>query len=63
MATPLFSWMFGDPAESIDRLRDMRSEMERTEKQIKERQRIKKARRIRKLVKLAKAGKLKRETK
>lgn len=63
MAAPPFSWMWGDPSESIDRIREMRSEAERYEKIQAERQRIKKARRIRKLVKLAKAGKLKRETK
>lgn len=54
-----FSWMYGDPAESLDRIREMRKDMEQAEKQIKERERIKKSRRIRKLVKLAKAGKLK----
>lgn len=59
MAAPPFSWMWGDPAESIDRLREMRAEAERYEKQQAERLRIKKARRIRKLVKLAKSGKLK----
>ncbi len=54
-----FSWMYGDPAESLDRIREIRKDIERTEKLIKERTRIKKSRRIRKLVKLAKAGKLK----
>lgn len=52
-----FSWMYGDPAESLDRIREIRKDIERTEKLIKERTRIKKSRRIRKLVKLAKAGK------
>lgn len=51
--------MYGDPAESLDRIREIRKDIERTEKLIKERTRIKKSRRIRKLVKLAKAGKLK----
>ena len=54
-----FSWMYGDPAEFMDRMREMRKDMEQAEKQIKERARIKKSRRIRKLVKLAMAGKLK----
>lgn len=51
--------MYGDPAEFMDRMREMRKDMEQAEKQIKERARIKKSRRIRKLVKLAMAGKLK----
>lgn len=59
MAMPPFSWMWGDPSESIDRIREMRADAERYEKKKAERHRIKKSRRIRKLVKLAKAGKLK----
>lgn len=54
-----FSWMWGDPAEFVDRLREMRSGMEEEEKRLKEQARRRKARRIRKLVRLAKAGKLK----
>lgn len=52
-----FSWMWGDPAESMDRLRAMREQMAKAEQELKERERRRKARRIRKLVKAAKAGK------
>ena len=58
MASVPFSWMWGDPAENIDRLRAMQGRMAVAEKVEKERLRIKKSRRIRKLVKLAIAGKL-----
>lgn len=54
-----FNWMWGDPAENIDRLRPIRAQLEAEEKRQKEQQRRKKSRRIRKLTKLAKAGKLK----
>lgn len=54
-----FSWMWGDPAENVDRIRDMRTRMEAAEKEQKERDRIRKRRKIRKLVKLAKAMALK----
>lgn len=59
MAGGPFSWMWRDPAENIDRLRDLRARMEKAEKEIKERDRIRKRRRIRKLVKLAEARQLK----
>lgn len=54
-----FSWMWKDPAETIDQIRSMRARMAYEEKRLKEQERRRKARRIRKLVKLAKAGKLK----
>ncbi|MBS1198140.1 MAG: hypothetical protein H6R18_1925 [Proteobacteria bacterium] len=54
-----FSWMWGDPAETIDRLRSMRKAMEAEEKRLKEQERRRKSRRIRMLVRLAKAGELK----
>lgn len=56
-----FSWMWGDPAESIDRTRSMKARMEEEEKRIKEQDRRRKSRRIRKLTKLAVSGKLKGE--
>lgn len=59
MSNAPFSWMWGDPAKTVDRIRDMRARLEKAEKEQKERDRRKKARRIRDLVKLAKAGKLK----
>lgn len=54
-----FSWMWGDPALTLDQLRSMRSRMEAEEKRIREQARLRKARKIRKLTKLAIAGKLK----
>lgn len=54
-----FSWMWGDPADSVDRIRALRKDAEAYEKKRMEQLRIKKSRRIRKLVKLAMAGKLK----
>ena len=53
-----FSWMWGDPAEVMDRLRPMKQRLEVAEKEQKERDRRRKARRIRKLVKAAKAREL-----
>lgn len=54
MALP-FSWMYGDPADVVDRLRDLRA----LDKEFRERERRHKARRIRRLVRDAKARKLK----
>ncbi len=59
MPSAPFSWMWGDPADCIDRLRSMKDRMGKAEADIKERLRIKKSRRIRKLVKAAKARLLK----
>lgn len=42
-----FAWMWRDPAESVDRLREMRARMDRAEKE------------LRKLLKMAKARELK----
>ncbi len=54
-----FSWAWGDPALTVDRIRSMRARMAEEEKRLKEVERRRKARRIRKLTKLAMAGKLK----
>jgi hypothetical protein len=54
-----FSWMWGDPAEVLDRLRLMKARMAVAETEMKERDLRNKKRRIRKLVKLAKARMLK----
>lgn len=59
MASVPFSWMWRDPAQTIDQLRQMRSRMEAEEKRLKEVERRRKARRIRKLVRAAMAGQLK----
>lgn len=59
MAWLPFSWMWKDPAETIDQMRGLRARMDIEEKRIKEQDRRRKARRIRMLTKLAKAGKLK----
>lgn len=59
MASVPFSWMWGDPAENVDRIRDMRERMAKAEKEQKERDRIRKRRKIRKLVKQAMARQLK----
>ena len=59
MASVPFSWMWKDPALTIDQLRSMNERMADEEKRLKEQDRRRKARRIRKLTKLAKAGALK----
>ncbi|MBS1143379.1 MAG: hypothetical protein H6R14_785 [Proteobacteria bacterium] len=59
MATVPFSWMWKDPAETIDQIRTLRADMAKEEKRLKEQDVRRKARRIRKLTRLAKAGKLK----
>ena len=54
-----FAWLWGDPAESLDRLRAMKMRMEKEEQAFKERERKRKARRIRQVVKLAMSRQLK----
>lgn len=58
MAVP-FSWLWGDPAESLDRLRAVRERLAKADKEHRELERKRKARRIRKLVKQAKQRQLK----
>lgn len=53
MADVLFSWMYGDPAEHLDRLREMKTKVEKAQKQQNERTRKRKARRIKQLLKAA----------
>ena len=59
MSSVPFSWMWGDPAEVVDRLRILKDRLEKAEKEQLERDRRRKARKIRKLVKAAKARVLK----
>lgn len=59
MSGLLFAWMWRDPAESVDRLREMRARMDRAEKELRERELRHKRRRVRKLLKMAKARELK----
>ncbi len=54
-----FSWMWKDPALTIDQIRSLRARMDAEEKRLKEAERKRKARRIRQLTRLAKAGALK----
>lgn len=54
-----FSWMWKDPALTIDQVRSLRARMDAEEKRLKEAERKRKARRIRQLTRLAKAGALK----
>lgn len=54
-----FSWMWKDPALTIDQIRSMRARMDAEEKRLKDVERKRKARRIRQLTRLAKAGALK----
>ncbi len=54
-----FSWLWGDPAETLDRKRSTMAAFEKADKEMREIERRKKARRIRKLVKMAKARQLK----
>ncbi len=53
-----FSWMWGDPADHLDRIREMRTRLEKAEKERKARELIKKRRKIRSLLKKAKARQL-----
>lgn len=59
MAWLPFSWMWKDPALTVDQMRALRARMDDEEKRLKEQERRRKARRIRMLTKMAKAGKLK----
>lgn len=59
MSSVPFSWMWGDPAEVVDRMRALKDRLAKAEKEQQERDRRRKARKIRKLVKLAKARALK----
>lgn len=54
-----FSWMWKDPALTIDQIRNLRARMDAEEKRLKDVERKRKARRIRQLTRLAKAGALK----
>jgi hypothetical protein len=54
-----FSWMWKDPALTIDQIRSLRARMDAEEKRLKDVERKRKARRIRQLTRLAKAGALK----
>lgn len=56
---PLFRWMFGDPAECVDRRRFIEDRVAEAERDVREIERRRKARRIKKLVKQARAGLLK----
>lgn len=57
--TPLPSWLWGDPAETLDRKRAIQARADEAERIKKERLRIKKARRIKQLLKKAKNRQLK----
>jgi hypothetical protein len=59
MSVVPFSWLWQDPAETLDRLRVVRARLEKADKALREQDRRRKARRIRKLVKAAKARQLK----
>lgn len=59
MSGLLFSWMWGDPALTLDRKRAMDGRMADAERLEKERHKIRQSRKWKKLVKLAKARKLK----
>lgn len=59
MSAPPFAWMWGDPAESLDRVRSMRERMAKADKEYQERERRRKARKWRKLLKAAKGRELK----
>ena len=54
-----FSWMWKDPALTIDQIRNLRARMDAEEKRLRDVERKRKARRIRQLTRLAKAGALK----
>lgn len=54
-----FSWMWKDPALTIDQIRNLRARMDAEEKRLKDVERKRKARRIRQLTRLAMAGALK----
>lgn len=58
MGSVPFSWMWADPATTLDRIRAMRVKDEEGERRAKEATRKRKARRIRRLTKLAMSGAL-----
>lgn len=58
MALP-FSWLWGDPADSLDRLRAVRERLAKSDKEYREREIKRRQRKIRALVKAAKARQLK----
>jgi hypothetical protein len=59
VSAPPFSWLWGDPAATLDRLRVTRERMEKSDKEYQERERRRKARKWRKLLKAAKNRELK----
>ena len=59
MSAPPFAWLWGDPADTLDRLRVTRERFAKADKEYQERERKRKARKIRKLVKAAKNRELK----
>lgn len=59
MSVVPFSWMWGDPADSVDRLRSLKVRMAMAEKEFKERELRNRRRHVRRLVKMAKARELK----
>lgn len=56
---PMFSWLYRNPEESLDRLRALRKAASKAEEIERKRIRRLKARRIQALTKLAMAGQLK----
>lgn len=59
MSAPPFAWLWGDPADTLGRLRVTRERMEKADKAMREQERRRKARKIRKLLKAAKSRKMK----
>jgi hypothetical protein len=59
LSAPPFAWLWGDPADTLDRLRVTRERFAKADKEYQERERKRKARKIRKLVKAAKNRELK----
>lgn len=48
-----FSWLWGDPAENLDRLRAVRSRMEKEDAEFQKRERKRKKKRIKELTRQA----------
>lgn len=59
MPLPEYNWLWGDPAEILDRKRAMQARADEAERTKKERLRLKKSRRIKQLLKKAKNRQLK----
>ena len=59
MSLPPFSWMFKDPAEIVDDIRDIRKRLDAAEKERKARELKANRRKIRKLLKAAQRRELK----